>query len=104
MLNYANNALLFLGKSLENIDPKFKILCTRSPPIVLKPDYIEKPKSVTSEHKKNSRRSFLLHCSDKSFIYQKLSFDEIKEVYKATLPNQDKVAIHDVIIIFNIKK
>lgn len=68
-------------------------------PIFLNTDFSEKPKLMTSEYNKKSRRSISLPCNNKSFSYQTLSFDQIKDVYKATLPDHSLIDVQDVIII-----
>lgn len=73
------------------------------PPIILKPDYSDKPKLTTSKEKKKSRRSILLHTSSSPYKYQTISFDTINSVYNATLPNlKNDDDIQDVIMIFNL--
>lgn len=73
---------------------------TKTAPIVLRPDCPDVPKLITLEDKKKSRRSTLLHCASEPFCYQALSFDNIKEVYRDTLQNQNEVNIHVIIFIF----
>lgn len=89
---------MFLGENIAaNIHPIFKSVYTKTPTIVLKTDFTEKPTVQTSENKTNSRRSILLQSSQ-PYSYQKISLNGIKEIYKATLPKQDNYSVLEVII------
>ncbi|CAH1736440.1 unnamed protein product [Aphis gossypii] len=80
---------VFTGKSLENLDPRIQSVYKVIPPIILKTDFNDKPKLITSEGSK-SRRSILLHSSSQPYKYQTIDFDTIKHVYNETLPNSFK--------------
>ncbi|VVC42039.1 HAUS augmin-like complex subunit 6, N-terminal [Cinara cedri] len=81
---------VFNSKNFENIDPILQSVYKRTSPIVLRPDCPDTPKLITLEDKRKSRRSTLLHCASEPFCYQSLSFNDIKEVYKNTLQNQNE--------------
>jgi len=73
------------------------------PPVILKTDFSDNPKLMTSEGSNKSRRSILLHSSSQPYKYQTINFDTIKQVYNETLPNHLKNDnIQDVIIILSI--
>lgn len=77
-------------------------ICTPISPVILKPDVVDSPKLMNSEDNKKSRRSILSSRCNKPYNYQKLSFDEIKKVYSASLLNQNKANVQDVSIIINM--
>lgn len=88
---------LFLGKHIENIDPRLQLVYQKIPPIILKTDFTDELKSISSGDNKKTRRSILLQCST-PYEYQNISFDKIKEVYMATLLNQNEVTVQNVIL------
>lgn len=90
-----------LGKSFENIDSKIQSVYMKITPIILNTEFSSKPKLMTSEYNKKSRRSISIACNSKPYTYQTMSYDDIKGVYEATLSNQNKVDIQDVIMKFN---
>lgn len=74
------------------------------PPIVLKTELAESPKTVTSENKK-PRQSTILDCSSEPYTYQTLSFDEIKDIYIVTMSNENKVEVQNLMnFLFKKKK
>ncbi|XP_026805336.1 uncharacterized protein LOC113548583 [Rhopalosiphum maidis] len=81
---------VFTDKSLENLDPRVQSVYKIIPPIILKTDFSDKPKLMTSEGSNKSRRSILLHSSSQPYKYQTIDFDTIKQVYNETLPNHFK--------------
>lgn len=88
----------FLGKSLENLDPRIQSVYKVISPIILKTDFSDKPKLMTSKESNKSRRSILLHSSSQPYKYQTINIDAIRGVYNETLSNPN---IQDVIIIIN---
>lgn len=70
-------------------------------PIVLNTEFSNKPKLMTSEYNKKSRRSISIACNNKSYTYQTMSYDDIKEIYEATLLNRNEENTQNVIIKFN---
>jgi len=92
----------FLGKSLENLDPRIQSVYKIIPPIILKTDFSDIPKLMTSKESNKSRRSILLHSSSEPYKYQTINVDTIRGVYNETLPNSIKEDNkQDVIIIIN---
>lgn len=84
---------------MENIDHEFQSLNKKIPPIIFKTNLINKPKFGSSENRRKSRRSILLHSS-KPCAYQILYIDYINDVYRDLLPNQIKINIQNVILVF----
>lgn len=55
---------------------------------------------MTSEYNKKTRKSISIACNNKPcHNYQTMSYDDIKEVYKATLPHHNQIDMQDVIMI-----
>jgi len=93
----------FLGKSLENLDPRIQSVYKIIPPIIFKTDFSDKPKLMTSKESNKSRRSILLHSSSQPYKYQTINVDTIKGVYNKTLPNPiEEDNIQDVNIIITM--
>uniref|UniRef100_A0A2S2QV13 HAUS augmin-like complex subunit 6 N-terminal domain-containing protein n=1 Tax=Sipha flava TaxID=143950 RepID=A0A2S2QV13_9HEMI len=91
--NHKLDVEIFTKKSFDNIDPRVRSVYEKIPPIVLKTDLVESPKSIKLEYYKKSSQSTILHCSNKPYTYQELSLDDIKDIYTATLSNQNEVEI-----------
>ncbi|XP_001944251.2 uncharacterized protein LOC100166290 [Acyrthosiphon pisum] len=81
---------VFSSKSLENLDPRIQSVYKIIPPIILKTDFSDKPKLMTSKERNKSRRSILLHSSSQPYKYQTINVDTIRGVYNETLPNPIK--------------
>lgn len=90
-----------LGKSFEHIDSKIKSVYIKMTPIILNTEFSNKPKLMTSEYNKKSRRSISIACNNKPYTYQTMSYDDIKDIYEATLSNRNDVDTQDVIMKFN---
>ncbi|XP_022172378.1 uncharacterized protein LOC111035164 [Myzus persicae] len=81
---------VFSSKSLENLDPRIQSVYKIISPIILKTDFSDKPKLMTSKESNKSRRSILLHSLSQPYKYQTINFDTIRCVYNETLPNPIK--------------
>lgn len=99
VLVFDDFVLPFSGKSLENIDPRLKFVYSEIFSIVINTDFNDKPKLMTSEYNRKSRRSFLLPCNNISISYKTISVDTFKDVLRTTLPSDNSVEVEDVIII-----
>ncbi|XP_060875809.1 uncharacterized protein LOC132949066 [Metopolophium dirhodum] len=81
---------VFTSISLENLDPRIQSVYKIIPPIILKTDFSDKPKLMTSKESNKSRRSILLHSSSQPYKYQTINVNTIRGVYNETLPNPIK--------------
>jgi hypothetical protein len=98
LLDYLSKSFYYyLEKSFDNIDPRVRSVYEKIPPIVLKTDLVESPKSIKLEYYKKSSQSTILHCSNKPYTYQELSLDDIKDIYTATLSNQNEVEVNNLV-------
>lgn len=90
---------------MENIDPRIQSVYKKSTPIIFNTEFNDKPKSITSEYNKKNRKSVSISCSNKPcYNYQTMSYNSIKEVYKATLLQENQIDISDVsmLILINV--